>query len=446
MTQHRNRKLVKCIAIMVACIAAVWQIAAGAGLATSARNQAFAMLRGVREETEQNYFDPTYGGVNLAVEADLAKVRISKAVSIDEALAAIAQFTLTLDDSHTKFIPPRLNVDVEYGWEMGMIGDRCYITRVKPDSDAARQGVDVGDALVSVNGYIPDRNSIWRIRYLFEQLRPQPGLHLELITPAGVSRQLDLAGQVKKKKQVLDLTGSDGGADRQTIIQESERHQYAWQPQTVESIPGVLIYRLPSFNVSAREIQRLFQLVRTREVLILDLRGNGGGPLAILKQLLGGLTPVEITIGSIRLRNSVETVVTKGAGKYAFAGRLFILIDGGSASASETIARAVQLMNRGTLIGDRSAGAVMVGQYRPRVVNDGEKVIDYGAYVTIADVVMSDGGRLEKKGVEPDFKVLPTADDLAAGRDPALAMALKFAGHKMDATAAGLLLPRRSDW
>jgi len=51
-------------------------------------------------------------------------------------------------------------------------------------------------------------------------------------------------------------------------------------------------------------------------------------------------------------------------------------------------------------------------------------------------------GRLEKRGVAPDFKTLPTADDLAAGRDPVLAQAQKFAGPNLDSAQAGALLPR----
>jgi hypothetical protein len=69
----------------------------------------------------------------------------------------------------------------------------------------------------------------------------------------------------------------------------------------------------------------------------------------------------------------------------------------------------------------------------------GENIILYGAEVTVGDVIMSDGARLEKVGMEPDFKILPTADDLANNRDPALAQALKFAGHPLDSATAGAL-------
>jgi hypothetical protein len=54
---------------------------------------------------------------------------------------------------------------------------------------------------------------------------------------------------------------------------------------------------------------------------------------------------------------------------------------------------------------------------------------------------MSDGARLEKAGVVPDGTVFPAGEELAAGRDPALARALALAGKATDAAAAGALLP-----
>jgi C-terminal processing protease CtpA/Prc len=61
----------------------------------------------------------------------------------------------------------------------------------------------------------------------------------------------------------------------------------------------------------------------------------------------------------------------------------------------------------------------------------------------VSNVVMPDGASLEGRGVVPDEVVLPTAQDLAAGRDPALARALALAGVLVSPERAGRMFPRR---
>jgi C-terminal processing protease CtpA/Prc len=74
-------------------------------------------------------------------------------------------------------------------------------------------------------------------------------------------------------------------------------------------------------------------------------------------------------------------------------------------------------------------------------------VIYFGAEITIADLIMEDGKRLEKVGVTPDVMVLPTAADLSAGRDPVLARAAELTGVKLDPVAAGKMFPFEwEDW
>jgi C-terminal processing protease CtpA/Prc len=69
-----------------------------------------------------------------------------------------------------------------------------------------------------------------------------------------------------------------------------------------------------------------------------------------------------------------------------------------------------------------------------------DAVTFYATSVTMADIRMSDGRTLEHAGVTPDEIVLPTGDDLAAGRDPVLARAIAKLGGTITAEAAGKLL------
>ncbi len=105
-------------------------------------------------------------------------------------------------------------------------------------------------------------------------------------------------------------------------------------------------------------------------------------------------------------------------------------------------ARIVQIEKRGTVIGDRTAGAVMTAQFFPHAVGLGA-VAFYATSITVAYIRMSDGRSLEKVGVLPDEVVLPTPADLAAHRDPLLARALEVAGNPTTAEKAAALFAEK---
>ncbi len=120
------------------------------------------------------------------------------------------------------------------------------------------------------------------------------------------------------------------------------------------------------------------------------------------------------------------------------------MIDSESASAAEVFARMIQIENRGKIFGDQSAGAVMtsgvigladvrnVAGYEPQKANS-----FYEISLTIGDLIMSDGNRLEGLGVLPDFPVGPTALTLSQRSDPVSARAAALFGTKITPEKAG---------
>jgi Periplasmic protease len=244
---------------------------------------------------------------------------------------------------------------------------------------------------------------------------------------------------VRERQYIMDLTGADGGGDIAHLIRDAERAEEELNPVVTEYGEEVLIWTLPTFAVGEQQIRDVFKRARRRKTLVLDLRGNAGGPVQSLLALVGQLSRDSVILGMQRERNKQTPLIAKGAGDNAFGGQLLVLVDSRSASASEVLARVVQLSRRGRVLGDRTAGAVMRGNYRPHELGT-QTAIFYGVSVTDADLVMSDGGRLEGVGVLPDELILPTASDLAAGRDAVLARAVTLAGMPLDAAAAGSLL------
>jgi hypothetical protein len=67
--------------------------------------------------------------------------------------------------------------------------------------------------------------------------------------------------------------------------------------------------------------------------------------------------------------------------------------------------------------------------------------IFFATNITIADLIMTDGHSLEHNGVVPDEIVLPTAEDIASGRDPAMARAAALCGVPMTPEVAGAMFP-----
>ncbi len=134
----------------------------------------------------------------------------------------------------------------------------------------------------------------------------------------------------------------------------------------------------------------------------------------------------------------MKPLIAKSRG--AFTGKLIVLVNSRSAGDSELFARVIQLEKRGIVVGDRTVGSGMKGGYYVYNVG-GNTVISYVVAITQADLIMADGKSLEHVGVTPDEIMLPTAADLAAGRDPVLAHAAQELGVKLSPEDAGKMFP-----
>jgi len=398
------------------------------------------MLRTIRRHLHDQYYDTAYHHVNLDSVFRAAEGRVDSAQSNTQIFAIIATAVFTLDDSHTAFWPPERAAEVRYGWALGMVGDSCYIVAVAPGSDAERQGVHVGDRVMAVDRYALRRANFWKMNYVLGQLDPRAAVTLILEAPGGTVREVRVASRVIPHKRLVNLTGSDGGLDIWDLIRQSEDWDRRHRDNFV-SVDSILIWQLRTFAVDEDRIDAGIARARRHKALVLDLRGNAGGYKTTLRRMVGRLFARDVRIGTERRRDTTDSLVAKAVGG-SFDGPLIVLIDGASASASEIVAGTVQMEKRGTIIGDRSEGAVMTSRCYPLTAGSVIALV-YGLCITGWDLVLADGTRLEKRGVLPDEIVLPSAADLAAGRDPALARALERFGHLVTAADAGRLLPAR---
>jgi len=261
-----------------------------------------------------------------------------------------------------------------------------------------------------------------------------------LQSPDGTPRQLDVAASIRPLKKVMDLTGEGATFDLFELIREEEREELLMRARSVEFGDDVMVLKFPSFDFTESEVDSMLGKARKHKALIIDLRENGGGSEDTLKAYLAGIFDHEVKIGDRVMRNSNKPIVAKPRGHNVFAGKLVVLVDSKSGSASELLARVVQIEKRGTVIGDHSSGSVMEAKHYS-YKQGMDQVVFFGASITEANILMTDGNSLEHTGVTPDEIALPRAADLASGSDPVLAHAVEACGVKLGAEQAGKLFP-----
>ena len=404
--------------------------------------QARQMLRTIREEVRDRYYDPAFGGRDVVAHFKAADEKIEAADSVGRAYAVIAQALVDFGDSHTYFLPPEIPATFEYGWQMGIVGDRCLVFGVKPGSDAEAKGLRAGDHILQIETLPPTRADLWKMRYSLNLLNPRRRVRLMVQTPGGAPRPLEIETKVTPRPREVRI---DMDSVMNGITSDFDEIS-ARRVNRVARLGGIAIWRLEAFDFPPDQVDREFDpVVKGATDLILDLRGNPGGLVKTLEQLTGKLFDRDVKLADMKGRKSTKASMAKKR-KNPFLGRVVVLVDSESGSASEILARVLQLEQRAVVIGDRTAGSVMVGEMAMSAVqlvsaSDELSLLPFGFSVTVADVIMKDGRSLERVGVVPDEMLIPTQEDLAAGRDPVLARAAASLGATLDPIAAAKPFP-----
>jgi len=395
------------------------------------------VLRVVKTELKDNYYDPTFHGVDIDARFKDAEAKLATAGSVEQLAGIIAQVLLDLNDSHTYFLPPHDSIRMEYGWRMQPVGDDCYVGAVKPGSDAEAKGLRVGDKVLTIDGKPMDRSKIWLANYLYYKLRRQPTMMLQVEKPDKQRQELTIKARMRNDVSVVDYNFYF--VQREPYREEERRSGDRFQVLSDD----VLVWNMREFEFPPEELENRIGKLKKRKALILDLRGNAGGYTRSLEDFAGYFFDSNLKIADRRGRKQLKPMMVRTKQKNVFTGKLIVLIDGRSSSEAEVFARLVQLEKRGLVIGDRSSGSVMQASYRPLQMGALE-MTSFGIVATAADLITADGKSLEQVGVTPDVLMLPTPDDMSAHSDPVLAHAASLLGVSLDPRKAGQMFP--AEW
>lgn len=221
-----------------------------------------------------------------------------------------------------------------------------------------------------------------------------------------------------KKGTVVKLTlGREGRSE--PVIVSIERDVISIPTIDTKKLPGgVFMISLYEFNASSaslfRNAMKEFYSSGSNK-LILDLRNNPGGFLDSAVDVASWFIGSGKTIVTEDYGNKRESVVHRSKGYNVFSPnmKMVILINGGSASASEIVAGALSEYGVATLVGEKSFGKGSVQELLP-------VTSDTSIKITVAKWLTPKGKSISKEGLNPDFEVKMTEDDMTKSLDPQL--------------------------
>lgn len=376
-----------------------------------------SILSIVSQEVEKSFYDPEMRGLDWQALTAEARGRIEKANSTSAMITAIFALVDKLQDSHTVFIPPERASKLKFGFEAKAFGQEVRIYELDQKGVAAAAGLQIGDRLLTMNGFNVERETLDLMLLFMRRLRPTPVMEIEYERQGQAPRTIRLEAKVEQGLLIEDLTKLE------TIykyIREAESDKEVYRYNLYDGNIGYLA--LPSFTADESFVNGLMGKIRESKAVIVDLRGNPGGTIKTLAYLTGYFEPEAVSMADIVGRKKTEPLRVKPR-KPNLAGPMFVLVDSQSASAAEIFARHFQRTGRAQVIGDRTSGRVTAARILPQRMGT-DTVVIFGIQVAEGRVVFPDGLELEKRGVTPDQSCLPTEADLRRGADPCLAVAI----------------------
>ena len=433
------RYLLVCLALLATALPKIPIADAQIPVLTEEEHRLFlSMLSDIRVDLKNNYYDPKFHGVDIDLAFRQASRKLSMARTGYDGIRVLAELLFLLNDSQTFLIVSGRWPSLDLGLRLSMIGNSCYVVGVTPNSSADKKGIKIGAQILSIGGITPTRIDFWRIPYFLSSSLPHD-LNVTVKDATGATREIALTPTAEilpadiKPDSVAYWAGTTKLIDKQPLFQNSVN-------RFSEFGEDLIIWKMARFSNEDKDVDAIFQKIKQHRGLIIDVRGNPSGDPSLCLRVLANLFDHDVKMYSSRKRKIESARTASGRGKDCFAGKVIVLVDAQSSNAAEVLARVIQIEKRGIVVGDRTAGQVMetsiFRSYAARA-----KGMTMGARISVADVIMPDGNRLEHVGVTPDEKVLPTVEDLIQLRDPAMSRAAELIGVKIDPARAGALFP-----
>ena len=369
-----------------------------------------------------HYYDASLNGVDWKAVGDRYRPLAMAARNDDEFWEALDRMTGELRDAHTRVESPKSvalrerDESVTLGFTFAPIDGRLVVTGVNTDTDAWWAGVRSGMTLVAI-GAAPAMEAYERLKSTTRLDSTERSRH------ARVLRKL-ITGE-PGTQATFTFERADGTRFDATLSRKRITSRPGQSHRILPGGFGYLRFTQWTVAVSAQAIDAIEEL-KGAPGIVIDLRGNPGGSAHAVNLMLRRFFPNEAELGTVLTRTGKPVSLFMGTleiiklrtsvpgDKGAYRGPVVILVNAGSASASELFSSTMQAAGRALIVGQPSCGCLLGFLGYARIPGGGEL-----AYSEVG-FRLPNGKRIEGEGVIPDVIVPLSARDLQVSRDRAL--------------------------
>ena len=330
----------------------------------------------------------------------------------EDAYVAIETMVASLNDPYTKFLNPKEFQEETssikgslkgIGIQIGVKDGKLMVIAPIEDTPAEKAGLLADDEILSIDGMSTKGITVDKAA---DKIRGEEGTQVKLV--------------IKRK----DCEPKEYTITRAEIEIKSVSQKV---PNDVKMPDNISYIRLSSFisRNAAKEISEILETSKEKKAFIVDLRSNPGGLLSnaifISDMFLNGGS----IVSTVDRDGYKET--QKASSGLMTTKPLVILIDKGSASASEIFSGAMKDNNRAVIVGTQSFGKGLVQEINKLPNNS-------GINITIQKYLTPNGTDIHKKGITPDVVVKFTDEDLKNKNDVQLKKAIEVAQELVNGT------------
>ncbi len=325
-------------------------------------------------------------------------------VDEEDAYVAIATMVDSLGDVYTRFLTPKEYKDESesiqgslkgIGVQIGVREGKLLIIAPLEDTPGERAGLKSEDEILEIDGKSTKGITV---EAAAEKIRGPEGTNVSLL--------------IKRKGEANKLyTVTRANIELKSVSTKAPK---------IGKVDDNLGYiRLSSFisRNAATEFQKALNDMRTKDGIIIDLRSNPGGLLTNAVYIADMLLNEKTIVSTVDKDGYKET--QRSSSSVISTQPIVILINSGSASASEILSGALKDNKRGIIVGKKSFGKGLVQEINK--MPDGSAL-----HITIQKYLTPNGTDIHKKGITPDYVVDITEDDIKAERDPQLKKACEI--------------------